>query len=356
MSNNTDKNKISERSERIANQLTAFFDALAKSNAAKNPHDAQNPQTPRTSVLAAVSGGADSVALIHMLAKFREKLNIEKLAVAHVNHGMRGEESNDDEKFVKSIAENLNVEFFCKRLENLSLDDTGVEEIARQKRYEFFAEVAAANGYNYIATAHTANDQAETLLMRLVRGANVRGLRGIHAVRADGVIRPLLQIERGELEEWLRLHGLTYREDSSNADDKFRRNFLRNNVMPLLMQMNSAAIRNIAASATAAEFAWDHVSAITNEWINKYVLRINEDAFHIEKIGFAESYVNDNENSVINFALAVLFDEYGIDTSRLHIGRVIDVVDNNKNSGVYLFPNNWKLYPRDDRICFVRET
>jgi tRNA(Ile)-lysidine synthase len=181
----------------ITSTLTAFF---------------RRPGINPSSILAGVSGGADSVALVSLLHHYREELGIERLAIAHVNHGLRGEESDGDEEFVKNLSARLDIDFY-RTLLHPDPENTGIEDWARRHRYDFFRSVAKDHGFAHIATAHTANDQAETVLMRLMRGTGVRGLRGVLPVRGDGVIRPLLEVERQELLEWLGARGLTFRED-----------------------------------------------------------------------------------------------------------------------------------------------
>jgi tRNA(Ile)-lysidine synthase len=206
-------------------------------------------------------------------------------------------------------------------------------------------DIKRQHRFDYVATAHTAGDQAETLILRLMRGTGVRGLRGILPIRGDGVIRPLLGVERGILEEWLESRGLKYRTDSSNFDTKFRRNFVRAEIIPKMLENNAGAIANIAACAESAERVWEIVSQKIDSWTNEYVLRVNESIFHIEKAGLDDALIAAE-------ALVTLFDEYGIATSRLHIDRVMR--SKSLSSGEHLLPDGWKFYPADDRICFVK--
>jgi len=347
---------------KLLDELNVFFRDLPANNG--------------LSVLVGVSGGADSVALLHILYEYKERLGIKRLGVAHVNHGLRGEESDGDEVFVRGIAEKLQIEFFHTKLcrsqprrgGNLppdahadaedtgndthtgnnstpNADNAGIENWARQERYNFFHKTARECGFDYIATAHTANDQAETLLMRLARGTGVRGLRGILPVRGDGVIRPLLGVERRELEEWLESRGFAYRTDSTNADVKYRRNFVRSRIIPLLLEGNPGAISNIAACACSAARAWDIVENRVNEWIDAHITKVSRNAFHADKIGLRDERLAPE-------ALLILFEEYGISASRLHIDRVMKSVI--LSAGEHLLPDGWRFYPRKDRVCFVK--
>ncbi|MDR3012733.1 MAG: tRNA lysidine(34) synthetase TilS [Chitinispirillales bacterium] len=315
-------------------EITAFFETLTGVLSAP------------ISVLVGVSGGADSVALFYVLHENRETFNINRLGVAHINHGLRGDESDGDEEFVKNIAELTETEYYRVKLDDPSSVGAGIEDWARQERYKFFAETMKNNNFDYTATAHTANDQAETVLMRLIRGTGIRGLRGILPVREDNVIRPLLNTERHELEKWLGEKGLTYRTDSTNIDDKYRRNFIRNQITPLLTEINPEAIKNIASAAENAARAWEIITGKVDIWIKQYTLKVNKETFHIEKEGIFD------DKTIAAEAIISLFDAHGIPPSKQHITRVMEAV--NLSAGEYLLPNGWKFYPREDRVCFVR--
>jgi tRNA(Ile)-lysidine synthase len=178
-----------------------------------------------------------------------------------------------------------------------------------------------------------------------MRGTGVRGLRGVLDRREDGVIRPLLGIERYMLEEWLSARGLSYRTDSSNSDTKFRRNFVRSEIIPLLVKHNGGAVANIAACAASAARVWSVVAEKIDRWTDDNAVRVNDAVFHIEKAGFSDELIASE-------ALVTLFGEYGISVSKYHINKVMSCIS--LSSGEYLLPGGWKFYPRDDRICFVR--
>ena len=187
-------------------------------------------------VLAAVSGGADSVSLLLALNGIAEKRQI-ALTAAHYNHCLRGGESDGDEKFVKDLCTRLGVPFVSGRGDvKGEAEKTGesLEEAARRLRYAFLRQ--AAHGA-FIATAHTSDDNAETVLMNLMRGAGIKGLSGIPPVRGD-IIRPMLTVTRREVEEYLREQGQTYREDSTNASDDYTRNRIRHALVPLMTEMS----------------------------------------------------------------------------------------------------------------------
>ena len=213
----------------------------------------QENMLPRGSrVLCAVSGGADSVCLLGALYHLRERLGI-TLLCAHYNHNLRGDESNRDEDFVRELVKNRfpGVELLVgsgdvtHRAKELR---AGVEETARQMRYAFLQEVAHREGADRIATAHTANDNAETILLHLARGTGLQGLTGIAPVRGN-LIRPLLTTTRQEVEEFLRTEGIPWVEDSTNADLNFSRNRVRRAVIPELEKLYPGFARRVSENA-----------------------------------------------------------------------------------------------------------
>lgn len=193
------------------------------------------------SVLVAVSGGADSVALLRGLDALKQK-GREQLIVAHFNHRLRGEESDADEQFVSSLAHDLDLQFEVGRMEPGGLDNCpdGLEDAARSQRYRFLKGAAERLGARYVACAHTADDQIETILHRILRGTGLAGLAGIPRCRrlshAVTLIRPLLEFRRSELVDYLQALGQPYREDSSNQDQRFTRNRIRHDLLPHLAE------------------------------------------------------------------------------------------------------------------------
>lgn len=217
-------------------------------------------------VLCAVSGGADSIYLLHRLALLRAPFACGfTLAAAHYNHHLRGEESDRDEAFVRQFVEELvppgSVHTWCWDHQEAPEPPVklivghgdvaaeakrrkkGIEETAREMRYEFLFRTAEQVGADVIATAHTADDNLETLLLHLVRGTGLQGLTGIPP-RQGMLVRPLLSTTRREIEDYLRLYGIPHVEDSSNADERYARNRMRRQVIPLLERFNPALREN----------------------------------------------------------------------------------------------------------------
>ena len=216
-----------------------------------------------STVLCAVSGGADSIAMLHVLYRLRDRMDF-TLAAAHYNHRLRGAESDRDQRFVEQF-----VQLCCgahRRPDGTCLPPVplytgsgdvaaqarlrgrGIEETARQMRYAFLRDAARETSAGLIATAHTASDNAETILFHLARGSGLRGLGGI-LPRRDEIIRPLLTVTRRQVEDYLRSHCLPHMEDSSNQNDDFTRNRIRHQVLPVLEEISPGFPSRIADTA-----------------------------------------------------------------------------------------------------------
>ncbi|HEY3937090.1 MAG TPA: tRNA lysidine(34) synthetase TilS [Bryobacteraceae bacterium] len=199
----------------------------------------------------AVSGGADSVVLLHLL----HKLSANPM-VLHVNHHLRGAESDEDEAFVRSLAEGLGLEI---AVQHARPGGGNIEQEARQARREFFLRSMDEYGLCRVALGHTRSDQAETVLFRLLRGSGLTGLAGMRPVTREGLIRPLLSASREEVRVWARDEGLTWREDSSNSNLEFARNRLRHQTIPTLTkEYNSNLEAVLAATASLAQREEDY--------------------------------------------------------------------------------------------------
>lgn len=230
-------------------------------------------------VLVALSGGPDSVCLLHLLYSLREKLNIEIFA-AHVNHLIRGEEAFADEKYANELCDSLDIKFFVKRAK--------VEEIAKEKgistemagrdeRYDFFNEIKKQIGINKIAIAHNANDQAETLIMRIMRGTGIEGLVGIKPVRDNIFIRPILSLTRKEIEDYCDVNNLNPRIDKTNLEEIYSRNKVRLKAIPFIAEnFNSDIINSLNRLAYSASVDAEFIDGIVLEKYDKYVI-LNDD-------------------------------------------------------------------------------
>ncbi len=207
----------------------------------------------------AVSGGADSICLLHLLAGLAPAWGL-RLTVLHLNHRLRGRESDTDEQFVAGAARRLGLPFVISQA-----DFSGVagnlEQEARRARIAFFRRLMGQGLIDRVAAGHTRSDQAETVLFRLLRGAGTAGLAGIRPVTAWGLVRPLIDIERADVDAWLRRRNLRWREDSTNASPRFARNRIRRDLLPQLEREWNPAIADTLASmaswAQAEEAYWE---------------------------------------------------------------------------------------------------
>ena len=203
-----------------------------------------NMLSPGDRVGVAVSGGADSVVLLHLLHRLSAALEI-KVLVLHVNHSLRGAESEADEVFVRRLADSLGLEALVAQG---PVENGNLEQEARRVRREFFRQAIAGRGLKRVALGHTRSDQAETVLFRLLRGSGLTGLAGMRMVTDDGLIRPLLTTSRAEVREWGAAEGIGWREDSSNLDPRFTRNRLRNEAIPALAREFNPQLEAVLAS------------------------------------------------------------------------------------------------------------
>lgn len=189
----------------------------------------------------AVSGGADSVFLLNALGELGVAA-----AVLHVNHSLRGAESDADETFVRALAESRGLPFHAA---SLPPGEGNTEQEARRLRYAFFADCLASGVCDRVATGHTLDDQAETVLFRFLRGSGTAGLSGIRPATAGGIIRPLLSLRRSDIRAFLTAHNIAWREDGSNSNVDYQRNRIRLNVLPELARLNPSLPDVLASTA-----------------------------------------------------------------------------------------------------------
>lgn len=229
-------------------------------------------------VVCAVSGGADSVCLLHALLNLRSEYQL-TIYAANVNHLIRGEESDYDSDFVKRICKAADVELFYREYDVPKLSKElkmGTEECARMVRYEFFEEISKNLEGAKIATAHNLNDNAETVLFRLIRGSSAEGLCGINHRRGN-IIRPLLEVPRKDIEKYLRENNISYVTDSSNLTPDYSRNKLRLNVFPELRELFPDAEKKIVNASRFIKEDNDYLNSLATEFENEF----SEDGYFI---------------------------------------------------------------------------
>lgn len=225
-------------------------------------------------IVVAVSGGPDSMTLLNFLIFYREKLNFD-IYVAHVNHMIR-EVADSETEYVENFCKKYSIECFVKRADVLKIAQTekiSTEEAGRNVRYDFFEEVYNKVGANKIAIAHNSNDNAETVLMNFIRGTGVSGLKGIEPVRANKYIRPLIEIERAEIEDYCREKNLNPKYDQSNNENVYTRNKIRNLLIPYIKrEFNPNIIDSVNRLSLLAKQENEYIDKIVQEKFLEIVL------------------------------------------------------------------------------------
>jgi tRNA(Ile)-lysidine synthase len=224
-------------------------------------------------LVVAVSGGPDSVALLRALALLTDEYRLH-LTTAHLNHGLREGEADEEEAFVRRLSEGMGIACICKKRDIRALKERkrrSLEEIGREERYRFLQETAEICGAVKIAVGHHRDDQAETVLLHLLRGSGPEGLRGILPVRDGRIIRPLLDVGRSDILAFLRREGLTYRSDSSNESPLFLRNRIRNELIPgLAANYNPRLIEGLCQTAGIIRREDDYLRGVVQQVIRGF--------------------------------------------------------------------------------------
>lgn len=306
-------------------------------------------------IVVGVSGGPDSMCLLHVLIMLKNELKFD-LAVAHINHMIR-KESDSETEFVKAFCEKNSIECFVKRVDvlNKALEEKlGTEEEGRIVRYEFFEEVRKNTKSNKIATAHNANDNAETVLMNLIRGAGTSGLKGIEYQR-DYIIRPLLDCERCDIEEYCKIEKLDPKIDESNKENTYTRNRIRNLLIPYIQkEFNPNIIESLNRLSDISKKEADYwKKTIENEY-NKLVDR---DSSNDEKICLNLKEFNKLDDVIKSKIILYTIDKVLGNTQgigKIHIEDIIKLCNNNRGNK-FLIPNKKiKVLVQDKKVKFMK--
>lgn len=290
-------------------------------------------------VLCAVSGGADSMCLLHFITKLAAERGL-SVAAAHFNHKLRGAESDADEAFVLDYCKKTGIECLWGEGDVAGYareNGLGIEEAARELRYAFLERSAGEIGADRVATAHNADDNAETLLLNLTRGSGLRGLGGIPPVR--GVfIRPLLRTSRREIEEYLSENGIPHVEDSTNSSDDYARNRLRRSVTPLLAELNPAFLQNVAHATEFMREDEEFISSLARDFIDK----------NMENKALPTAKLRELPKPV---SARVFREAIGREVSAAHIGALRSLCES-KNPSAELFLPGGSVHREYDRLVF----
>lgn len=306
-------------------------------------------------IVMAVSGGPDSIAMLDILIKIRDKLNF-TLCVAHVNHMIR-EEAEEDKKFVENYCKKNNIDFYSKSIDVQKLANNnkiGTEEAGRLVRYEFFDEVLEKTNSNKIAIAHNKNDRAETIIMNTLRGSGISGLKGIEAVRGK-YIRPLIECERNEIETYCKRENINPRIDKTNFNNTYTRNKIRNVVIPYIQKEFNPNIINTLERLS--QLVCEEEEYIEKQIIKTYMdLLIEEDVpnqiiLDLKSFNKQEKVI---KSRVLIYTINKLFNtSKGIE--KIHIEDVIRLCENNIGNK-YLTPNKKiKILVKNHKIYFLKQ-
>ncbi len=317
-------------------------------------------------VVLGVSGGPDSICLLHVLNELKNKLDF-GIVVAHINHMIR-KEAEEETQYVENMCKTMGIKCFVKRInviEKAENDKIGTEEAGRNARYDFFEEVCSLTNSNKIATAHNANDNAETVLMNIFRGTGVSGLKGIEPIRDNKIIRPLIECERVDIENYCSINNLNPRIDKSNFENVYTRNKIRNIVIPHLKEEFNpniiCAINKLSDLATQEE---KFVQSYTNQIINeKLLVRVDDQMGNDLKLGFNQKFLvidvkefnklDDFLKSkvVINIIQRVARSIQGIE--KVNVEEIVNLCAKNIGNK-YLTPTkNLKVYINKGKVAFV---
>lgn len=240
---------------------------------------------PGDHVIVAVSGGVDSVVLLHVLYSLREKWRL-TLKVAHLDHGLRGHEAKEDADFVKEYATSLGLICIVERADvvaHCQRNDCSTEQGARELRYDFLRRIFLDYQADSVATGHTANDQAETVLMRLLRGSGSSGLSAVRPIRDDWVIRPMLDVTAAEINKYSVEHRLSFRSDRTNVDQDITRNRIRHHLLPLLQkEYNPHIVGSLVRLANVIRVEAEYLDEQAQLFLEKHTLHSNNCLLHLK--------------------------------------------------------------------------
>ncbi|MBR3162611.1 MAG: tRNA lysidine(34) synthetase TilS [Clostridia bacterium] len=304
-------------------------------------------------IVLAVSGGPDSIFMLDILIKLRKKINY-NIVVCHINHMIR-KEAEADEIFVKNFCAKYNIECFIKRIdvrEYANNNKIGTEEAGRIVRYEFFEEILKKTHSNKIALAHNKNDKVETILMNILRGTGIQGLKGIEPIRDNKYIRPIIEIERKDIEKYCRDNNLNPRIDKTNFENIYTRNKIRNVVIPYIQkEFNPSIVESINRLSQIATEEDDFLNAYTKEIYKNIIIeeKKNQIILNLKELNKQDRVI---KKRIILYTINNLFgSNNGIE--KIHIEDVLKLCEKNIGNK-YLTPNkNIKILVNKGKVFFI---
>ena len=306
-------------------------------------------------IVLGVSGGPDSIAMLDILRQLRIEFNFE-IYVVHINHNIRGKDAEEDEEYVKNYCQKYNIKCFSKKIDVPTIaknEKIGTEEAGRKVRYEYFEEILKETNSNKIAIAHNKNDKVETIIMHMLRGSGISGLRGIEPIRENKFIKPLIECDRKEIEKYCQENNLQPRIDKTNFENEYTRNKIRNIVIPYIKkEFNPNIIETITRLANVVSSEDNFIEKIAQETYNK--LLVIEENNRIE-LNLKEFNLLDEvlKNRIILIVTRKLFGStQGIE--KINIDDIIKLCNNNIGNK-FLMPNkNLKVLIQNKKINFIK--
>lgn len=300
-------------------------------------------------VVVAVSGGPDSIALLHMFDRLRQGWNLE-ICAAHMNHKLRSE-ADEEEEFVRRLCLDWQIPFFARAVnvrQTAEMESKTLEEAARDCRYCFFEELRTGLGADWIATAHHQDDHAETILMHLLRGSGIRGLRGILPIKGH-IIRPLLCINKEEILKYLKANKLEYRLDQSNNDSQFFRNRIRNELLPYLKEYNPSIVSNLNRLGVLVSDEQDFLEKDTEILFKQLVILQGNERAVIDNAGLLKLHPA-RQRRVLLRVLAELRGDFG--WSALDVQMILDLSHKDGSSKKIILGRNIQVHKVYDQLVF----
>lgn len=304
-------------------------------------------------IVVGLSGGPDSVCLLHILNRMKEEWNLEIYA-AHLNHQIRGIEAQKDAFYISKLCEDLGITFFIKSIDVPKYcEDNGlsIEEGARKLRYEMFYEIKHNIKANKIAIGHNLNDQAETILMRMMRGTGLQGLKGIDYIRDGVIIRPILDIERHDIEEYCKQNNLNPRIDQTNLESIYTRNKIRLELIPYMKDnFNSNIIESIVRMGNSLRSDNDYIE---NESLKKFkeLSNITKDSVELNLNEYINLHNSIKVRVLRNSIKEILGDTNFID--QRHIDDIIELEEDSKIDKVINLPRGVFVYRKKNSLVFT---
>ena len=304
-------------------------------------------------IVIGVSGGPDSICLLHVLNSLKQELEIE-ICVAHINHMIR-KVADSETEYVRKFCNDLGIECFIKKVDIIKLakeEKKGTEETGRKVRYDFFDEVLKKTNSNKIATAHNSNDKAETVILNILRGSGISGLKGIEPIRDNKYIRPLIETDRIEIEKYCRENNLNPKYDESNNENIYNRNKIRNEVIPYIKrEFNQNIIKTINRLSNVAAEENEYMQKITKkEYDNISTTKNDIIILDLKKFNNLELVI---KRRIILYTInETLHTIKGIE--KVNIDDIIKLCNNNIGNK-YLTPiKEIKVYVKKGKIYFIK--